>query len=86
MQGIAYLEEDIVSKDPTKKDEFLDAHGLLLELQEEMSQLTNKDFTHVGIGFAYNMQKVKVVEMLSRKPIMINRIGQTEDGAVQVEG
>ena len=32
LQGIAYLEEDVVSKDPTKKDEFMDAHGLLLEL------------------------------------------------------
>jgi hypothetical protein len=32
LQGIAYLEEDIVSKDPTKMDEFMDAHGLLLEL------------------------------------------------------
>jgi hypothetical protein len=36
LQGIAYLEEDVVSKDPTKKDEFMDAHGLLLELQYEL--------------------------------------------------
>jgi hypothetical protein len=86
LTGIAYLEEDIVSKDPTKKDEFLDAHGLLLELQEEMSQLTNKDFTHVGIGFAFNQQKVKVVEMLARKPIMISHLGHTEDNAVEVRG
>ena len=54
LQGIAYLEEDIVSKDVTKKDEYMDAHGLLLELQEEMGELTNKQYTHIGIGFAHN--------------------------------
>jgi len=86
LTGIAYLEEDIVSKDPTKKDEYMDAHGLLLELQHELSQLTNKEFTHAGIGFAANTQKVMVVEMLSKKPLMINHLGQTEDGAVEVRG
>lgn len=54
LQGIAYLEEDIVSDNPTKKDEFMDAHGLLLELQYELGQLTNKEYTHIGIGFAAN--------------------------------
>jgi hypothetical protein len=75
LQGIAYLEEDVVSKDPTKQDEYMDAHGLLLELQFELGQLTNKDFTHVGIGFAHNTQKVKVVEMLSVKPLMVSNVG-----------
>ena len=75
LQGIAYLEEDVVSKYPTKKDEFMDAHGLLLELQYELGQLTDKAFTHVGIGFASNTQKVKVVEMLSVKPVMVNHLG-----------
>ena len=86
LQGIAYLEEDVVSKDPTKKDEFMDAHGLLLELQYELGQLTDKAFTHVGIGFASNTQKVKVVEMLSVKPVMVNHLGKTEDGSVEVRG
>ena len=40
----------------------------------------------MGIGFAANMQKVKVVEMLSKKPIMVTRIGHTEDGATTIEG
>jgi len=48
--------------------------------------LTEKTFTHVGIGFAHNTQKVKVVEMLSVKPVMINHLGQTEDGSVEVRG
>ena len=86
VHGIAYLEEDVVSKDPTKKDEYMDAHGLLLELQHELGVLTDKKYTHVGIGFACNMQKVKVVEMLLVKPIMINHVGQTEDGSVEVRG
>lgn len=43
-----------MSKDPTKKDEFMDAHGLLLELQYELGQITDSAFTHVGLGFAYN--------------------------------
>jgi hypothetical protein len=36
IQGIAHLEEDVPSNDPTKKEEFMDAHGLLLELQDEL--------------------------------------------------
>lgn len=80
LQGIAYLEEDVVSKDPTKKDEFMDAHGLLLELQHELGQLTEKTVTHIGVGFAHNTHKVKVVEFLSTKPLMVNHLGQTEDG------
>ena len=56
------------------KDEFMDAHGLLLELQYELGQLTEKSYTHVGIGFACNAQKVKVVEFLSTKPLIINSI------------
>lgn len=86
IQGVAYLEEDIVSKDPTKKDEFLDAHGLLLELQEEMGELTNKKVSHVGVGFAHNTSKVKVVEFLSQKPIHISGISQQEDGSIDVKG
>lgn len=75
LQGIAYLEEDIFSKDPTKQDEFMDAHGLLLELQYELGQLTEKTFTHCGVGFAHNTQKVKVVEFLSVKPLMVSNLG-----------
>lgn len=64
----------------------MDAHGLLLELQTELGILTSKDATHIGIGFATNKHKVKVVEMISVKPLMVNKIGQTEDGVVEVRG
>lgn len=86
LQGIAYLEEDVVSKDQTKMDEYMDAHGLLLELQEEMGELTNKKYTHVGVGFAHNTHKVKVVELLTSKPLHINSVQQREDGATEVRG
>ena len=86
LQGIAYLEEDIVSKDVTKKDEYMDAHGLLLELQEEMGELTSKQYTHIGIGFAHNTQKVKVVELLTSKPLHISHVTRNEDGSTEVKG
>lgn len=33
--GIAHLEEDVESPDKTRMEEFMDAHGLLLELADE---------------------------------------------------
>ena len=42
--------------------------------------------THVGIGFASNKHMVKVVEMISIKPVMVNQLGQTEEGVVEVRG
>lgn len=86
IQGIAHLEEDVPSNDPTMKAEFMDAHGLLLELQDELGQLTDKTATHVGVGFASNPHMVKVVEMISVKPIMVNQLGQTEDGMLEIRG
>jgi len=42
----------------------MDAHGLLLELDQESSTLGDKKNTHIGIGFAFNKEKVKVVELI----------------------
>jgi len=53
----------------------MDAHGLLLELQYELGQLTNKEYTHIGIGFAANTQKVKVVELLSTQQLVNTHLG-----------
>lgn len=50
----------------------MDAHGLLHELSEEIAKLLDPKVTHIGVGFAYNKQVVKVVEFLSIKPLMIN--------------
>jgi hypothetical protein len=67
-------------------EEFMDAHGLLLELQVELGQLTHKDFTHIGVGFAHNIHEVKVVEVLTQKAIMVNKLAQSEDGNIDVSG
>ena len=84
--GFSYLDDDHDAGDLTKMNEFMDAHGLLLELQEEMGEITNKDYTHIGVGFAANKQMVKIVELLSSRPIMINNLNHTEDGGIEVQG
>lgn len=50
--GYAYFEDDFESPDRTRFDEYMDAHGLLLELQKEREMLCDKKYTHVGIGFS----------------------------------
>ena len=35
-------------------DAFMDAHGLLFELEEELTAILNPDNTHIAVGFAYN--------------------------------
>jgi len=50
----------------------MDAHGLLCELEDEIIKFTNKDYTHIGIGFAWNKENVRVVEIFSAKPLTIN--------------
>lgn len=84
--GFSYLDDDHDAGDLTKMDEFMDAHGLLLELQEEMGQITNKDYTHIGVGFAANKQMVKIVELLSARAVMINNLNHSEDGGIEVSG
>ena len=79
--GVAYLEEE-ENPDKTKHEEFMDAHGLLLELQDELKLLTDKDLTHVGVGFAYDQRQVKVVELLLVKTIMVSSLTQSEDMGV----
>ena len=50
----------------------MDAHGLLLELQYEIGVLCAKENTHIGIGFAFSKEQVKVVEFVSQKTLMIH--------------
>ncbi len=84
--GHAGLEEDQEPQDKYMMEEFMDAHGLLLELQEELGLLTHKDFTHIGVGFAQNTREVKVVEVLTQKACMVQKLSQSEEGAVEVSG
>jgi len=84
--GNAGLEENAEFRDKNKLDEYMDAHGLLLELQHELGMLTAKNITHVGIGFAENESEVKVVEFLTEKSVMVNKIEPADDGGVNVHG
>lgn len=83
--GYSYLEEDDVD-DRVLHNEFMDAHGLLFELEEELEKLLKPELTHVGVGFAWNKQVVKVVEFFSVKPLMINQLTESEDGGVDIRG
>ena len=64
----------------------MDAHGLLLELEYELGILADGKNSHIGIGFAYNKETVKVVEFVAEKPIMINQLNESEDGGVEARG
>lgn len=69
--GLAYLEEE-EDHQGTLPDNLMDAHGLLLELQEDMTHLINPQYTHIGIGFAFDKTQVRVVEILTTKHMMVN--------------
>ena len=64
----------------------MDAHGLLCELGEELEKLLDPKASHIGVGFGWNKQQVKVVEFLSVKPLMINQLTESEDGGVDIRG
>ena len=53
--GHAYLEEED-NEDKVLYNEFMDAHGLLCELEDEIEKFTGKEVTHIGVGFAWNKQ------------------------------
>ena len=65
------MEED-EDHQPSLPEQMMDAHGLLLELQYEIGVLCAKENTHIGIGFAFSKEQVKVVEFVSQKTIMIH--------------
>jgi hypothetical protein len=83
--GYAMLEEDEDHQE-SLNDQLMDAHGLLLELEYELGILADNKNTHIGIGFAYNKETVKVVEFVAEKPIMINQLNESEDGGVEARG
>ena len=62
--GFAILEEDEDHQGPLQ-EQMMDAHGLLLELEYELKVLCDPNNTHIGIGFSFNKEQVKVVEFVS---------------------
>ena len=67
-------ESDDIDDRKVLYDEFMDAHGLLVELEHELSILIRKDFNHIGVGFAQDKHHVKVVELLMTHPLQIDYI------------
>ena len=84
--GYSHLDDDSAGGDYTKMAEHMDAHGLLLEMQHEMEQLSDPKVTHIGVGFAEDSTKVLVVELLSNSPVVVERISPAEDGSIIVDG
>ena len=84
--GYSHLDDESAGGDPTKMAENMDAHGLLLEMQDEMQQLSDPNVTHIGVGFAEDNTKVLVVELLSHSPINVTSLQPGEDGSIHVEG
>jgi hypothetical protein len=52
--GMAFLEEE--EHQVSLHEQMVDAHGLLLELQPELTVLTDPMNTHIGIGFAFTKE------------------------------
>ena len=84
--GYSHLDDDTAGGDITKMAEFMDAHGLLLEMQAEMEQLSDPAATHIGVGFAEDSTKVLVVELLAESSLVVSTLQQHEDGSIHVEG
>lgn len=85
LMGFAILEEDEDHKGKLH-DQLMDAHGLLLELEYELGVLADTKHTHIGIGFAFNKEQVKVVEFVTEKPVMVNQLNESEDGGIEARG
>jgi hypothetical protein len=44
------------------------------------------DVNSIGIGFSYNKELVKVVELISKSQLMVNVVSESEDGGVDARG
>ena len=74
------LEEE--EQQGTLHEQMMDAHGLLLELEPELAVLSDPIHSHIGIGFAFTKEQVKVVEIVTQKAVMISALEMAPDGSV----
>jgi len=65
---------------------FMDAHGLLFELSDELKIILTPENTHIAVGLAYDKNQVKVVEVYSIKELKVTQLSATEDEGVEVKG
>ena len=64
----------------------MDAHGLLLELEYELKVLADPLNSHIGIGFAFNKEQVKVVEIVTAKTMSVHNLTENDNGGVVAQG
>jgi hypothetical protein len=67
-------------------DALMDAHGLLFELEEELTTILEDKHSHVALGFAYSQNQVKVIEIFSDKELRVTQLSATEDEGVEIRG
>lgn len=85
--GMSLLEEeDEDGGNRVIHGEFMDAHGVLCEYQADLERMIDPQYTHVGIGFAWNKEKVLVVELYAVKPLVITQLTESEEGGVDIRG
>lgn len=84
--GEAYLDLDASNDEKEIPECFMDAHGLLFELEEELKIILSDKYSHVAVGLAFNKEQVKIVELFFRKSIAILQVAGTEDEGVEIQG
>ena len=62
--GEAFYDSD-TGDEKELQEAFMDAHGLLFELEEELTTILDPKNTHVAIGFAWSSNQVKVIQLFS---------------------
>jgi len=86
--GCRILERDVMSTDAHSfAKNYLDAHGLVEEIEDKRTVLLNKDFNIVGLGFASDEDKIRVVELYANSNTIVNSINKIkEPPCVEVKG
>ena len=84
--GEAFLDLDASNDDKEIPECYMDAHGLLFELQDELNVILSSKYTHIAIGLAYDKRQVKIVELFFRKSITVYQLSGTEDEGVELHG
>ena len=87
--GMSLLEEEEEDGEQHNRvlhGEFMDAHGVLCAPQSDLERMIDAKYTHVGVGFAWNKEKVLVVEFYSIKTVLISQLTESEDGGVDIRG
>ena len=52
--GDALLEEEASNDEKDLHSCFMDAHGVLFELEDDLRKILTKEMTHIGVGMAWN--------------------------------